>query len=158
MHCACAVLHWHLWPARPYYIHVFRTLSLTWHDFHKQVTEHKMCFLIFSTILSETFLILRRNERDVIKNLCWSSCEAPLFLSYFHETWILSANFRKDTQISNFIKIRPVGAELFLADGRTDIQAGRHAWRSQPVPLRSFANAPTTHPFYVTELVTNFDI
>jgi hypothetical protein len=28
----------------------------------KKVTEHKMCVLIFSTLLSETFLILRRNQ------------------------------------------------------------------------------------------------
>jgi len=29
--------------------------------------------------------------------------------------------FSKYTQISNFIKIRPVGAELFHADRRTDV-------------------------------------
>jgi len=28
--------------------------------------------------------------------------------------------FGKNPQISNFMKIRPVGAELFRADGRTD--------------------------------------
>jgi hypothetical protein len=28
--------------------------------------------------------------------------------------------FEKKTQISSFIKIRPVGAELFHADGHTD--------------------------------------
>ena len=27
---------------------------------------------------------------------------------------------KKKTQLSNFMKIRPVGAELFHADGRTD--------------------------------------
>jgi len=34
--------------------------------------------------------------------------------------------FEKNTQISNFIKIRPVGAEFFHADGRTDGQTYRH--------------------------------
>jgi len=34
--------------------------------------------------------------------------------------------FSKNTQISNFIKIRPVGAELFHADGRLDGQTDRH--------------------------------
>jgi hypothetical protein len=44
----------------------------------------------------------------------------PLFLSDFNETWIVSADFRKNTQILNFMKILSVGAELFRADWRTD--------------------------------------
>ena len=32
----------------------------------KKITEHKMCVLIFSTTLSETFLIIRRTESDNI--------------------------------------------------------------------------------------------
>jgi len=32
----------------------------------KKVTEHKTCVLILSTILCETILILKRNERDMI--------------------------------------------------------------------------------------------
>jgi hypothetical protein len=39
---------------------IFSTLSHKRHDFLKNVTEYKMCVLIFSTILSETFLILGR--------------------------------------------------------------------------------------------------
>ena len=33
---------------------------------------------------------------------------------------ITSINFLKNTQISNFMKILPLGAELFNADGQTD--------------------------------------
>jgi len=44
----------------------------------------------------------------------------PLFLSDFNETWNFLDRFPKNTQVSNFIKIRPVGSELFHACGRTD--------------------------------------
>jgi hypothetical protein len=43
--------------------------------------------------------------------------------------------FSKNTQTSNFMKIRPVGAELFHADGRTDMT-------KLIVAFRSFADAP----------------
>jgi hypothetical protein len=39
------------------------------------------------------------------------------------------------SQIQNFINIRPVGAELFHADGRTDMP-------QLTVAFRNFANAP----------------
>jgi hypothetical protein len=44
----------------------------------------------------------------------------PLFQSNFNETLIFLNVFRKNTEISNFIKIRPVAAELFHADRQTD--------------------------------------
>jgi hypothetical protein len=43
--------------------------------------------------------------------------------------------FEKNTQISNFMKIRLVGAELFHSDRRTDMT-------KLTVPFRNFANAP----------------
>jgi hypothetical protein len=39
-------------------------------------------------------------------------------------------NFRKIAQISNFMKTRPVGAELFHADERTDMTKLRVAFRN----------------------------
>ena len=44
-----------------------------------------------------------------------------LFLSDFNETWIFKSFISKNTLISNFMKIRPVGSELLHADGRTDM-------------------------------------
>jgi hypothetical protein len=46
----------------------------------------------------------------------WStrySCKILMKLDFFFE------NFSKNTQMSYYIKIRPVGAEMFRADGRT---------------------------------------
>jgi hypothetical protein len=48
---------------------------------------------------------------------------------------IIPKDFRKNTQISNFIEIRPVGADLFYVDRRTDMT-------KLMVAFRDFANAP----------------
>jgi hypothetical protein len=45
------------------------------------------------------------------------------FLSDFNKTRIFLEDFQKNTQISYFMKIQPVGAELFHADGQTHDEA-----------------------------------
>jgi len=44
----------------------------------------------------------------------------PLFSSDFNETWISSTDFSKNIQISDFMKIRLVRAELSHVDRLTD--------------------------------------
>jgi hypothetical protein len=58
---------YHLWPVRLYLI--FYTLPQKQHDFRKNGFEHKMCVLVFCTILSEIFLITKRAQRNIVINL-----------------------------------------------------------------------------------------
>jgi len=43
-----------------------------------------------------------------------------LFLSDLHETWIFLTDFFKTIQISDIMKMHPVGAETFHTEGQTD--------------------------------------
>ena len=62
--------------------------------------------------------------------------KCPLLLPDFNETWILSTDFQK---ISNLMKI-PFSMNGAVPCGQTD----RQIWRSFPPPLPQFPNAPTT--------------
>jgi hypothetical protein len=62
----------------------------------------------------------------MIKSVCWSLCKVTVFIVKvslkFNFLIISSIN----TQISNFMKIRPVGDELFHADIWTDRRRDAH--------------------------------
>jgi hypothetical protein len=87
--------------------------------------------------LSESLLILRKTERDTIKNVHWSACTVPVILVRFWGNLNFLDIFSKNTQISNFIKILPDGVEFFHADGRTD---RRTDVMKLMVAFRNFAN------------------
>ena len=89
MQCACAILSSLACPALQY----FSTLSHKRHDFRKRIADNKMCVFIFFTQLSDTLLILRRNERDIIEMYIGLHVKCPLFLSHFNET-IFATDFR----------------------------------------------------------------
>jgi len=79
-----------------------------------------MC--VFSVqILSETFLILRRTEWDMNKNVQRSSYKVSVILVRFSLNLNFLDRFSKNNETPNFTKIRPVGAELFHADRQTEI-------------------------------------
>ena len=70
----------------------------------------------------------------MIKNVYWCSYRDPLFLFGFWWNLNFLNRFSKNSQISNFMKIRPVVAELFRTDKRTDMT-------NLIVAFRNFANA-----------------
>jgi hypothetical protein len=79
MQSACAILLSVAYLA----LHYFSTLSHKRHDFRKNGIEHKMCFDFSLRFSSETFLILRRPERDMIQNVCWYSGKVSVILVRF---------------------------------------------------------------------------
>ena len=132
--CNAIAPYCHLWPVR--LCSIIPHCLIIGAIFGERIMEHNMCVMILSAIFCETFLILRRIEREMTKNVYRSSCKVPVFWgSDFNASWNFSTDFRK-IPISNFMKIRSVGTELFHAGGRTD---GR---RHFEVTFRNFANAP----------------
>jgi hypothetical protein len=65
----------HLSPDRLYYVFPYLINGTI---FKKKLLNAKYVFLFLLQLLSETFLILRRNERDIIKNVYLSSCKVPV--------------------------------------------------------------------------------
>jgi hypothetical protein len=87
------VPHCYLWLVPLYNIFpCFPTKSTI---FGKELLSITCVFWLFLQVLSETFFILRRTGRDMIKNVYWSSCAVPPFLRDFSETWFFSTEFRK---------------------------------------------------------------
>jgi hypothetical protein len=117
MQCACAILSSVAYPDLQY----FSTLSHTRHDFRKKLLKTKCVFWFSIQLSSETFLTLGRNERDMIINVYWSSREVPVILVRFQWNLNFLSKGSKNLQILNFMKIRPVWAELSHADRRTDM-------------------------------------
>jgi hypothetical protein len=96
---------------RPHYL-----LSGTMYE--KKLANMK-CLFWFSLHLYETFLILRLLSEIWSKLYIVIHAKYPLFLSDFNENLNVLSRFLKNTLAWNFMKIRPVEADLFYA-GRKD--------------------------------------
>ena len=60
----------------------FSTLSHKRHDFRKKLNI-KCVFGFSLQLLSETFLIIRRIQRDIVINVKTTSCKVPVILTRF---------------------------------------------------------------------------
>jgi hypothetical protein len=97
----------------------FHIISLNGTIFVKKLSNIvKRVFWFFSTKLPTAFLTARSTERDII-NVQRSSCKAgpPVIVKFLWNLNFLD-RFSTNVQLSNFMKIYPVGAQLFHADGR----------------------------------------
>jgi hypothetical protein len=87
----------------------------------------KYLFWFSLQLLSETFLVPRRTERDTITNLYWSSCKVPVIFVRITENITCFTDFRKfsDTGFHEY----PLSGttRIVVPRERTD---GRHTWRS----------------------------
>ena len=97
----------------------------------KKVIAYKMCVLIASQLLSDIVHIIR------ILQVHRSSCRVPVILVRLHWYSKFLDRFYKNSQRWNFMKIRPMGAELSHADGQTDMT-------KVIVAFRNLANVPKT--------------
>jgi hypothetical protein len=97
----------------------FSTLSHKWHDFRKKVIEYEMCVLNFLKILSKNVSLTEKFSKAPLRMYIGLHVQFAPFLPDFNKTLIFWAYFSKNTKKLHFIKIRPVGAELFRTDRRT---------------------------------------
>jgi hypothetical protein len=93
-----------------------------------------MGVLIFSTHLSERFLIMRRTERDINKNVYWTSCRSIGYSFQILMKLEFSVQISEKYSDINLMKLRRVGAE-FHAQGQKHMTKLIFAFRN-------FVNAP----------------
>ena len=98
-----------------------------------------MCILIFSTTIVSNIYHSTKNGAIYDKtSYIGLQCKAPIIIFWFQWLNFLD-RFSMKTEISNFMKIRPVGAEIFHAERRTDMT-------KLIVAFRNFGNAPKIKP------------
>jgi len=115
--CNAHVPYCQLWPDWLY--NIFSTSSHKRHDFQKKgYSTQNVCFDFLYNFFSETFLVLRRNERDMIIYILVfiqnTLCSCPILMKIACSRQI----FEKSSN-TVFHENPSSGAELFHVDGRT---------------------------------------
>jgi hypothetical protein len=72
------------------------------------------CDFLYMFLPKYVFLILIRIQRDMGKNVYWSSCKVAIILVRLQRNLHFLDRFSKNTQVSNLMKIRPVGAVVVV--------------------------------------------
>jgi hypothetical protein len=119
MQCACPIFLYVVRPALQY----FCTLSHKRHDFRgKKLLNLKCVFWVTLKVLSQTFFILRRTKRDIIKNVHWFSYKVPIILvkylmkfEFVSTTFEIQSNFKYNENPSNYeiLRTRPKKRSIF---------------------------------------------
>ena len=116
--CTAHAPYWHLWPVMVYNIYQH---SHKRRDFQKiNLLNTKRVFWFSLKLLSETFLILRSNEWDMVRNVYGSSCKVGVILVRFEWNLNFLNIFSKSIQIPIPWQTVQGGVELFHSDRRTD--------------------------------------
>jgi hypothetical protein len=90
------------------------------HDFFKRRKLNIKCIFLFSLqILSETFLIHRRNEWDMIKTVYWFSWKLPIIHIRFESNFNFLNRFLKNTRIK--FHYNPSSGSRVVPCGQTDM-------------------------------------
>ena len=101
----------------------FSTLSHILHNYGK-VTEHKMCILIFCTTSVCTLVVLRRIQREMIKNVFWVSSKVSDILVRFEYNLNFLDTFSKNTKMSHFMELGPMKAIAVCSQIHTNTLCG----------------------------------
>jgi hypothetical protein len=143
----CRIIYCNLWPLWLYHTSHHYLIDMI---FRKSKLLNTKCSFDFVYKSSQIFLFIRRIQRKISVKVTKHSCKVPLNSADSDETRVLQTDRQTDRQSFqktsnlNFTKIRPVGAELYHADRRTD----RH---NEPIDaFRYFAKAPKNEEMYVT--------
>jgi len=134
MQSACAILYFHLaCPALPYCPHYLKKGAI----FGKRLLKIKCVFLFSLKFWSQTFLILRIIEPNIIINVRGSSCKYPLFMSDFLNLGFFRKVFEKHSYIK-FHKNPSTGSPT-APSGRT---GGQTDMMKLVVAFCNFAKGP----------------
>ena len=94
---------------------------------HKQKKKSTNTFYVrFDFLYKFVWNIANFKKNSEIVSQTKSSCTAPVILNRFWRQLNLLDRFSKNPQISNLMKIRLVGAELFHTQGRTKRRSVYH--------------------------------